>query len=130
MKTNKFRVWDKHLKKFHKNAKIKANFNSTFSIRKDDNYNDLKGDFEKNFVFQQYIGLNDTKGKNIYEGDLLEFYYTYKGTRFVGKVEYETEFACYIVVVDKAFVTFSDLADHTTSFKVVGNIFENPKRLK
>ncbi len=73
---------------------------------------------------QQFTGLTDSRGVDIYEGDLLEFAYIHDGKKFVGKVKYEEKFACFIVVVDKAFETFSDLADCTPSFKIVGNIIE------
>ena len=78
---------------------------------------------------QQFTGLLDKNGKEIYEGDLLEFAYT-DNKKFVGKVEYKDKFACFVVVVGNAFETFSDLADHNQSFKVVGNIFENSELLK
>jgi uncharacterized phage protein (TIGR01671 family) len=71
---------------------------------------------------QQFIGLHDWNGKEIYEGDLLQFAYKDEGMVFVGEVRYSEKFACFVVVVDNAFETFSDLADYTSSFKVVGNI--------
>jgi uncharacterized phage protein (TIGR01671 family) len=79
---------------------------------------------------QQWTGLVDSKGLDIYEGDLLEFAYKDDGEKFVGKVEYEEKFACFVVVVGNAFETFSDLADYDQSFKVIGNIQESPELLK
>jgi hypothetical protein len=73
---------------------------------------------------QQFTGLKDSRGIDIYEGDLLQFTYTDEGKVFVGEVQYSEKFACFIVVVDKAFETFSDLSDYAASFKVVGNIIE------
>ena len=83
----------------------------------------------KDAVFQQFTGLLDKNGKEVYEGDLLEFAYT-DNKKFVGKVEYEEKFACFVAATGNAFETFSDLADYTSSFKVVGNIFENPELIK
>lgn len=77
----------------------------------------------QDMVWQQFTGLLDKDGKEIYEGDLLEFAYT-DNKKFVGKVEYEEKFACFVVATGNAFETFSDLADYTSSFKIVGNIFE------
>jgi len=74
---------------------------------------------------QQFTGLTDSKGIDIYEGDLLEFAYKDDGIIFVGEVRYSEKFACFIVVVENAFETFSELADHASSFKIVGNIIEN-----
>ncbi len=73
---------------------------------------------------QQFTGLTDSKGIDIYEGDLLEFAYKDDSVKFVGEVQYSEKFACFIVVVDKAFETFNDLADYASSFKIVGNIIE------
>lgn len=78
---------------------------------------------------QQFTGLHDQVGKEIYEGDLLEFAYT-DDRKFIGKVEYSKKFACFVVVSENAFETFLDLADHTESFKVVGNIQESSELLK
>jgi hypothetical protein len=73
---------------------------------------------------QQFIGLKDSKDVDIYEGDLLQFAYKDDGVIFVGEVRYSEKFACFVVVVENAFETFSDLADYAKSFEVVKNIIE------
>jgi hypothetical protein len=73
---------------------------------------------------QQFTGIQDSKGIDIYEGDLLEFAYKDDGEKFVGKVEYSEKFAIFVVVSENAFETFLDLADYTESFKVIGNLQE------
>ena len=80
--------------------------------------------FDSDCYIQQFTGLTDSKGIDIYEGDLLQFAYKDDGMVFVGEVQYSDKFACFFVVVEKAFETFSDLADYASSFKVVGNIIE------
>jgi hypothetical protein len=74
---------------------------------------------------QQRTGLLDSRGIDIYEGDLLEFAYKDDGQKFIGEVTYSNKFACFTVVVGNAFETFSDLADYASSFKIVGNICEH-----
>ena len=81
--------------------------------------------FDSICSIQQFTGLKDSKDIDIYEGDLLQFTYKDDGNVFTGEVQYSEKFACFIVVVDKAFETFSDLADYSSSFKIVGNIFKN-----
>ena len=76
---------------------------------------------------QQFTGLHDRTGKEIYEGDLLQFAYKDDGVKFVGEVQYSEKFACFVVIIEKAFETFNDLADYTKSFEIVGNIFENER---
>ncbi len=108
-------MWSKEAKKFFydpENVYVCLKWRQTDK----DLFNDM--------VWQQFTGLVDKNGKEIYEGDLLEFAYT-DNKKFVGKVEYEEKFACFVVATGNAFETFSDLADYTSSFKVVGNIFEN-----
>lgn len=81
--------------------------------------------YQHKIPVQQFTGLKDSTGIDIYEGDLLEFAYTDDGVKFVGEVEYCEKFACFVVVVEKAFETFNDLADYASTFKIVGNIIEN-----
>jgi hypothetical protein len=80
--------------------------------------------YQHKIPVQQFTGLTDSKGIDIYEGDLLQFAYKDDGVKFVGEVQYSEKFASFIVVVEKAFETFNDLADYTKSFEVVGNIIE------
>jgi hypothetical protein len=78
------------------------------------------------YPVQQWTGLIDSKGIDIYEGDLLEFAYSDNGKKFVGEITYCNKFACFIVVVGNAFETFSDLQyEYTNNFIIVGNILEN-----
>ena len=126
MRTIKFRAWIPKLKYFCKHVLFEDNV--AVALHNNDGFGyPISAD---RCVIQQYTGLKDSEGVEIYEGDLLEFVYKDDGKLFVGEVQYSEKVACFILVVGNAFETFSDLAEYTSSFKVVGNVFETPELLK
>ncbi len=80
----------------------------------------------RDVVFQQYTGLKDSKGVDIYEGDRVRFAYT-ENQDFFGEVKWLDDRASFGVESGNAFVTFEDLIDYMHFFEVIGNIFENQK---
>jgi hypothetical protein len=119
MRTFKFRAWIPKLKYFCKHVLFEDG--AAVALHNDGGFGyPISAD---QCVIQQFTGLQDSKGLDIYEGDLLEFAYT-DDRKFIGKVEYSEKFASFVVVSENAFETFLDLADHTESFKVVGNLQE------
>lgn len=139
----KFRVWDKSYKQFlNENCLyIKCNGKSfcgepgltgyttnLYSIQNSDSY-----------VVQQFTGLYDKNGKEIYEGDILEY------NKFLGFKNDSSVFsASYSQVIfnngsfcaDKIIYgvigsgNLSNSCCHFWRFKITGNIFENPELLE
>jgi hypothetical protein len=123
MRRLKFRVWDKTKSEmFYPTQSV----DWTVGINGEVFYH-CGSSIKENVIVQQYTGLLDSKGIDIYEGDYLQFAYTDDGEVFTGEVQYSEKFACFIVVVGKAFETFNDLADYAISFKIVGNIKNKTK---
>jgi len=85
----------------------------------------LKDENKNRFVLQQYTGLEDKNGKEIYEGDIVQAYDSWDNRTFCGNVIYSEKLASFVFVNegDEYYITFFSL-------EIVGNIFENPQLIK
>ncbi|MDZ5608166.1 YopX family protein [Bacillus pseudomycoides] len=113
MRTYKFRMWDLQEKCFMNHSRvIESRLLS------------LENNGEGRFVFQQWIGLLDTQGKEIYEGDIaenpfgehFEIRWDKKGCRFIAVTTIEDGSEWYQNV--------------SSNLKVIGNIYENQNSTK
>ena len=118
----KFRVWDKFQNKF---LDYPCYFNSKDSneFTAFDRY--FKCD-EEGCILQQYTGLKDKNGKEIYEGDILR-----DGNGFLYEVFWLDTSASFELEEKQELTDDYDIPtfNFRNSFRleIVGNIFENPE---
>jgi len=144
MREIKFRAWDIGLKRW-----LFEDIN-LYSSERDEGeiVITVGGIADSGIVFQQFTGLKDKNGKEIYEGDILEekhrctweHYIVCFGeheesegnkNRSVGfylKAFRKDNKKYQIIILDPKYLEYSKI--HSEGYKVIGNIHENPELLK
>lgn len=80
---------------------------------------------EKKYIVQQYTGLNDKSGKEIYEGEIVRA--NKQNETLIGFVQYDVLYGGNrLIASDILSFTFYQLTD----LQVIGNIFNNQELLK
>lgn len=117
MKTNreiKFRAWDKERKVMSPTASLAEWIHKQPEWKVAQKSNPYESE---DIVFQQFTGLKDSNGKEIYEGDVVE--YMKAGKKVRGLVDWQNRT-----------VSFSHVYYNTLSHEVIGNIYENEDLIK
>ena len=85
--------------------------------------------YSEDCIFEQYTGLKDKNGKEIYEGDIV-FFFTEHFDKATGGFDGEDEHNATVEWFDNGFA-FMDKApyDPNIECEVIGNIHENPELL-
>ena len=128
MRTIKFRIWDKSIKKWMFGYEILGGFSliGEITLMGELSRISLKKLSNDDYAVMQYTGLKDKNGKEIYEGDVLEI--DNDSPPLV--VGWGNKFASF--VLDKygwaSSHYFMEGCDNKDS-QVIGNIHENPELL-
>lgn len=120
----KFRIWAEEMRKM----KHLTDIHDSFYFDKNGNarYFNLQGGYGG--ILMQYTGMQDHKGKEIYEGDIVSMEAMTPGApSIVGEVQFEE--SCYWVVNEKQEKGVR-LFQEGVYIEKLGNIFENLELLK
>lgn len=134
MRKIKFRAWDKKEKRIFKVDELIMSYTTFVHLENHPNYGSQRhglGEVE----LMQFTGLLDENGKEIYEGDVVEYFRVGDRSNKIGEIRF-VQFGFFIPTDDwqKISVLLSTrvllAVEKGTVKKVIGNIYENPELLE
>lgn len=119
MRPIKYRAWDVAEKKYYKDVQYSENCETN---RFWDFNQVLEEAYDGKLILEQYTGLKDCKGNEIYEGDIVKYTDFDKYVNFL-PVKWSSDMC--------AFETGASRIDYVVRrCEVVGNVHENPELLE
>lgn len=127
MRDIKFRAWNKDIKEMFEVGQITLE-KGIWDYQPDDRKHiGISIPYQPSFILMQYTGLKDKNGKEIYEGDIIQYEDITKGL-----VRYSKKYAQYVLVnTGSVKDEFEPLGDYNMEvFEIIGNEFDNPDLLE
>jgi uncharacterized phage protein (TIGR01671 family) len=126
MREIKFRVWDKKYNSYSEEPyyRLLLSKNGQVYNSENDEWHKIDG----RYVIQQFTGLTDKNGKEIYEGDIVEsekWVSIGKYERCIGIIEYQ--YCSFTIDCIKEWSGSNAVLNGNAT--VIGNIYENPNLL-
>ena len=120
----KFRVWSEEDREYRTDCNLTGLFNSVTGTPAT-----IYSDEGDRFDIEQYTGLKDKNGKEIYEGDIV-FFFTEHFDKATGGFDGEDEHNATVEWFDSGFAFMDKIPyDPNIECEVIGNIHENPELL-
>lgn len=118
----KFRAWDKEYQEMKYNAE--QAYDGCGQLHAIDCFGQLLE--EENYKVMQYTGLKDKNGKEIYEGDIVNYSHP-RTNEIIRTVTFKHGAFGIEGIYEKTHIIFGNILD--SHIEVIGNIYENPELL-
>ena len=133
MREIKFRIWCKQNESMQRVSKIGFDEGKLWYVL-DEDHETQPPYFEDDddWVLMQYTGLKDKNGKEIYEGDIVDYLgdIDHINSNVLRVIEYKNEEACFVARLPVGVEGEEAVYLNEHDFKVIGNIYENPELLE